>query len=90
VTEFLDVVMHTQGYDLQMEQVELNASSSLVGSSLKDANIKQKIGAMILAVRQNGKLMTNPSPDHVFRDGDELIALGTALELKKLLELARN
>jgi voltage-gated potassium channel len=90
VTEFLDVVMHTQGYDLQMEQISLKAPSMLIGASLKDANIKQTIGAMILAVRQNGKLMTNPSPDHVFRDGDELIALGTALELKKLLELARN
>jgi voltage-gated potassium channel len=88
VTEFLDVVMHAPGYDLRMEQVSLNGASSIVGATLKDANIKQTSGAMILAVRQNGKLLTNPSPDHLFHEGDELIALGTDQELKKLASLA--
>ncbi len=88
VTEFLDVVMHAPGYDLRMEQVSLAAACSIVGATLKDANIKQTSGAMILAVRQNGKLLTNPSPDHLFHEGDELIALGTDQELKKLASLA--
>ena len=89
VTEFLDVVMHTEGYDLRMEQFTLVKSSGLVGAALKDASIKQTSGAMILAVRQDGKLMTNPSPDLVFHAGDELIALGTAQQLNKLSELAK-
>jgi voltage-gated potassium channel len=88
VTEFLDVVMHAPGYDLRMEQLSLQAASSMVGLALKDANIKQTSGAMILAVRQDGKLLTNPSPDLVFQQGDELIALGTDQELKKLSLLA--
>jgi voltage-gated potassium channel len=88
VTEFLDVVMHAPGYDLRMEQVSLSAISGMVGLTLKDANIKQTSGAMILAVRQDGKLLTNPSPDLVFQQGDELIALGTDQELKKLSLLA--
>jgi voltage-gated potassium channel len=56
--------------------------------SLKDANIKQASGAMILAVNQNGKLMSNPSPDLVFQAGDDLIALGTEQQLKKLAEIS--
>ncbi|MBK9619908.1 MAG: potassium channel protein [Candidatus Obscuribacter sp.] len=88
VTEFLDVVMHTPGYDLRMEQMTLAASSVLVGAALKDANIKQASGAMILAVNQNGKLMYNPSPDLVFQAGDDLIALGTEQQLKKLAEIS--
>ena len=90
VTEFLDVVMHAEGYDLRMEQVSLAGSSELVGAALKDASIKQTSGAMILAVRQDGKLMTNPSPEIIFQAGDELIALGNAQQLKKLSELAYN
>jgi K+/H+ antiporter YhaU regulatory subunit KhtT len=43
---------------------------------------------MILAVQQNGKLMTNPSPDLVFHDGDELIALGTEQQLQTLARMA--
>lgn len=88
VTEFLDVVMHTPGYDLRMEQMTLSASSVLVGAALKDANIKQASGAMILAVNQNGKLMSNPSPDLVFQAGDDLIALGTEQQLKKLADIS--
>ncbi|HEY9785690.1 MAG TPA: NAD-binding protein [Candidatus Obscuribacterales bacterium] len=88
VTEFLEVVMHTPDYDLRMEQVRLEKECSLVGASLKEANIKQQSGAMILAVNQNGKLITNPLPDLVFQGGDELIALGTEEELTKLAVLA--
>ncbi len=88
VTEFLDVVMHTPEQDLRMEQVALAGNSDLVGRTLKDANIKQTSGAMILAVKQSGKLMTNPSPDLVFSEGDVLVALGAQLELNKLAELA--
>lgn len=88
VTEFLDVVMHSPGYDLRMEQIIIKETSRIVGKTLKDANIKQLAGAMILAVNQGGKLITNPSPDLLFAKGDELIALGTEQELVKLQEIA--
>jgi voltage-gated potassium channel len=88
VTSFLDVVMHTPGEDLRMEQMKLSAKCQLEGAALKDANIKGTSGAMILAVQQNGKLMTNPSPDLVFHDGDELIALGTEQQLQTLARMA--
>jgi K+/H+ antiporter YhaU regulatory subunit KhtT len=80
--------MHAPEYDLRIDQVTIAPSSPLAGKMLKDANIKQEAGAMILAVNQNGKLVTNPLPDLVFRGGDELIALGTEDELKKLAALA--
>ncbi len=88
VTTFLDVVMHTPEQDLRMEQVTLHPESSLIGRTLKDANIKQTSGAMILAVNQSGKLITNPTPDLVFCVGDELIALGAQEELNRLGLLA--
>ncbi|MBK9142206.1 MAG: potassium channel protein [Candidatus Melainabacteria bacterium] len=87
VTEFLDVVMHTPGKDLRMEQFPLHPPSRLIGMTLRSANIKQRSGVMILAVKQNGKLITNPVPDLVFGAGDELIALGAQQELEKLAEL---
>lgn len=88
VTEFLDVVMHTPGKDLRMEQFPLTPPCKLIGMTLKGANIKQASGAMILAVKQSGKLITNPSPDLIFGADDELIALGAQQELEKLAALA--
>ena len=88
VTEFLDFVMHTPDHDLRIEQLSLYKSSSLIGTRLKDANIKQTSGAMILAVSQSGKLISNPSPELEFQEGDALIALGTEQQLSKLVGLA--
>ena len=90
VLEFLDVAMHSPTYDLRLEQVVLSSTSSLVGSTLKSANIKQASGAMVLAVNQSGKLVTNPPPDLVFQSGDELIVLGAEEELKKVRQLAEQ
>jgi voltage-gated potassium channel len=88
VTEFLDVVMHAPEHDLRMEQVAIKERSTLVGRTLKDANIRQTSGVMILAVNQNGKLITNPSPDLTFGIGDELIGLGAQQDFDKLGQLA--
>lgn len=88
VTEFLDVVMHMPTFDLRMNQLSIENGSALIGSTIRDANIKHESGAMILAVNQSGKLITNPPPDLVFCRGDELIALGAEEQLNKLSKLA--
>jgi voltage-gated potassium channel len=88
VTEFLEVIMHTPQYDLRMEQVEVDKGSIFVGQTLKDANIKQTAGVMILAINRGGKLISNPTPDLKFEAGDDLIGLGTEEQLKILAELA--
>jgi K+/H+ antiporter YhaU regulatory subunit KhtT len=88
VTEFLDFVMHTPDHDLRIEQMKLIEASNLIGTTLKEANIKQTSGAMILAVSQGGKLISNPSPELIFQAGDDLIALGTEQQLIKLVGLA--
>ncbi len=88
VLEFLDVAMHSPSYDLRLEQVRIPDDSKLNGCTLREANIKQRSGAMVLAVNQSGKLVTNPPPNHVFQSGDELIVLGADEELNKVRQLA--
>lgn len=88
VLEFLDVAMHSPTYDLRLEQATVEPGSGLIGRTLKEANIKQTSGAMVLAVNQGGKLITNPPPDLVFQSGDDLIVLGADEELKKVRQLA--
>ncbi|MBX9687028.1 MAG: potassium channel protein [Candidatus Obscuribacterales bacterium] len=88
VLEFLDVAMHNPAFDLRMEQIVISLHSNLIAKSMRDANIKQSVGAMVLAVNKKGQLITNPRPDLVFEGGDILIALGAEDELAKLAELA--
>lgn len=90
VADFLDVVMHDGSLEFRLGEVPLRAGSSLVGRTLRDTQIRDRTGALILAVRDAaGAFLTNPSPEVVLEADQLLIAIGTAVQLKALAEEAR-
>jgi voltage-gated potassium channel len=89
VAEFLDVVMHGTQYEFRLEEVPVTEGSSLAGTTLRAAAIRERTGAMVLALRgSNGEFVTNPSADTVVGPGQVLIAIGTSDELAELVALA--
>ena len=89
VTEFLDVVMHDRDIEFRLEEVTVAAASPIVGKSLRDARIRERTGALVLALRdERGTFSTNPSPDARLSGGLVLIAIGTPDELVALARLA--
>jgi voltage-gated potassium channel len=91
VTEFLDVVMHDQDIEFRLEEVAVPHDSVLVGSSIRNAHIRDHTGALVLALREpDGSFVTNPAPDQVLAGGQVLIAIGTKTELAALEALAAS
>jgi voltage-gated potassium channel len=89
VAEFLDVVMHGTQYEFRLEEVPVTDGSSLAGSTLREAAIRERTGAMVLALRgASGEFITNPPAETVFGPGQVLIAIGTSDELAELVALA--
>jgi voltage-gated potassium channel len=89
VAEFLDVVMHGTQYEFRLEEVPVTDGSSLAGSTLREAAIRERTGAMVLALRgSSGEFITNPPAETVFAAGQVLIAIGTSDELAELVTLA--
>lgn len=85
VTEFLDVVMHDRGLEFRLEEVLVPAESSIAGQSIRDAHLRDRTGALVLALREeDGQFNTNPSPDTTIHAGQVLIAIGTPAELDSL------
>ena len=85
VTEFLDVVMHDRGLEFRLEEVLVPPASSAAGKSIRDAQLRDRTGALVLALREeDGSFNTNPSPDTTIRAGHILIAIGTPTELDAL------
>ncbi len=85
VAEFVDVVMHEQGLEFQLSEVELPVGSPLVGRTLGDSHLRATTGALVLAMRNSdGSFVTNPSPDIALQDGQILIAIGTDSQLESL------
>lgn len=90
VADFLDVVMHDGSLEFRLGEVPLRPGSSLIGRTLRSAQIRDRTGALILAVRaQDGTFLTNPTPEVELRAAQTLIAIGTEAQLKALAEEAR-
>lgn len=88
VAAFLDVVMHERTLEFRLEEVPVRASSALVGQSLRDASIRDRSGALVLALRDDrGNFLTNPDPDTALEVGQVIIAIGTQDELDALVAL---
>ena len=80
--------MHDRNLEFRLEEVRIGPSSPVVGKTLRDAQVRDRTGALILAVRPaEGDLRTNPSPDTAIDAGDLLIAIGTESELRALATL---
>jgi voltage-gated potassium channel len=85
VTEFLDVVMHDRDLEFRLEEVLVPDGAPIAGCSIRDAHLRDRTGALVLAVRErDGSFTTNPSPDTEIREGQILIVIGTSSQFEAL------
>ncbi len=91
VAEFLDVVMHDDNLDFVIQQVPVAAGSELAGRTVGDLAVRERTGALLLALRRDADepLEPNPSTATPVGPGAVLIALGTQAELDALTALGR-
>jgi voltage-gated potassium channel len=88
VTEFLDVVMHDRNLEFRLEEVTMPSDSPLAGQTLRESQLRDRTGALVLALRApDGTFATNPPPDATLDAGHVLIAIGTPDELSALVSL---
>jgi voltage-gated potassium channel len=89
VAEFVDVVMHERSLEFRMQEFEVTDGSPLAGTSLREANLRQRAGVLVLALRGvDGSFNTNPDPDTIIEPKQVLIAVGTDRDLNRLMEVA--
>jgi voltage-gated potassium channel len=92
VQRFLDLALSSLSggdLDLQIEEVQVADGSQLLGSTLAEADIRKRLGIIILAIRRStGVLEFNPGAEHSISAGDYLIAMGDSHKLKELEVLA--
>ena len=86
VVDFVDVVMHDGTLKFRLEELVVSATSPLTGNTLRSAHLRDRTGALVLAIRRpDGSFITNPSPEDIIEAGDVLISVGTAEQLDALV-----
>jgi voltage-gated potassium channel len=85
VVDFIDVVMHDGSLEFRLEEFTVAPRSALAGSSIGAMRLRDRTGALVLAVRKpDGSFVTNPSAEHLIDGDDVLIGVGTAEQLHAL------
>jgi voltage-gated potassium channel len=89
VVDFIELATHSESLDLQIEEIEVAAGSSLTGRTLRDSGVRQKLNVIVVAIQKEGRPAAyNPPPEAVIEAGDVLVVLGHPDKLEELGRLA--
>jgi TrkA domain protein len=62
---------------LDLEWVELQETSPVLGQTLEGTGLRNRTGASVIAVMRGGSAVPNPGPDFVFHLGDTAVLMGS-------------
>jgi voltage-gated potassium channel len=89
VVDFIELATRTEHLDLQIEETQIAPQSRLARVSLRDSQLRQEHGVIIVAIKKaTGEMVFNPPGDAVMEPGDTLITLGNRQQLDALEKLA--
>ena len=85
VVRFLDEMLRDKDAALRIEEATVGPGGDVVGMSLADANLRQRAGVLVMAVRQpDGDVVHVPPPDLLIEPGQTLISIGTREHIDEL------
>ena len=79
----LDYIELSEEYGI----LEIPAPKSWIGNSLKELNVRAKLGVNIIAVESGSKTNVSPSADYRIQDGDVMVVLGENYALEAVQKL---
>jgi voltage-gated potassium channel len=89
VTDFIDLAMHDESLDFQIEEVLVPEGSPYAGRTLADLDLAVRTGSTLLALREprEQSFTPSPGPDAVLLPGAVLIVFGTRKQTDDLARL---
>lgn len=92
VMSFLDIVTRAGDVILDLEEVEIFENSELINKELKDSQIPQKTGLIVLAIKEKDseELSFNPNSNVKLEKGDAMIVLGQGEQVEELRKMAKE
>jgi len=88
VTEFFEIAMGKNDYNIEVGEITLSASSKLVSKKIIESNIR-KIGIIVIGIKKKSReFIYNPGPETIFEAGDTVIALGQTNDIEQLEKLS--
>ncbi len=90
IMDFVENLFYNQDLHMDIAEITVAASSSLVGKSFEASNIKDKFNSIVVAIKRGNELITNPRASEVIQGNDILIVLGQRGPLSQLNDVASH
>ena len=85
VIDFLEMAFADQKTDINFEEIPVVANCKLINTTLMESKIRQDLDVLIIAIKKSdGTMEFNPKPDSLIQEGDTIITVGQAANLKQL------
>jgi voltage-gated potassium channel len=88
IMDFVENLFYNQELHMDIAEVAISPVSSLVGKTFIENDIKGRFDSIVVAIKRNDRLITNPPGTQIIEAGDILIVLGQRATLSKLNDLA--
>ena len=79
----LDYIELSEEYGI----LEVPAPKGWIGKTIKELNVRAKLGVNIIAIERGNDINVSPAADYQILDGDILVVLGDADALKTVQKL---
>jgi len=84
VTDFIEASLHGSSMELELAEVVVHPTSELTGKTLAGAEVRQRFGIIVVALKRGDDSTFNPGPDERIEAGDVLVALGPLHALERI------
>jgi len=84
-SDFLDMVMHGKSLEFCLSEVSVSESSSMLNKTIAEAQIRDRTGALVLAIRKfDGSFNLQPQAASKIERGDIFVIIGTQEQIALL------
>lgn len=84
VVNLIDLVTQSKNIPLSLEEITITDSSPLNGKVIKESGLREKTGAMVVAIKRGDKMHFNPSPAMKILPEDILILIGEKNKINEI------
>jgi voltage-gated potassium channel len=89
VVDFIEMATRTDYLEMQIEEIQLQSASELVGKTLGERRFQQDLGVIVVAIKKpSGPMVSNPTGETVLEADSTLIVLGHRQQLDRLEKIA--
>lgn len=88
IMDLFENVFDNEEVHLNLAQITVYSSSSLIGHKLSGSGIKERYQAFVVAIRRKNQFITNPNAEETIMAEDTLIVMGQRILLEQLNQIA--